>query len=160
MMSALRSPTMHRYDRLRLLIGLLAPLVVIVFVAASCSDDDTDSSDGTTTTSTTAAPTTEPGPIDGGETAVCDEDEIDRVMRELLASPEGPEIDRVEITDCAGGYARVIVVPVEANFESEQVFIHQVGGSWEVIDFGTGISCEDDDLGVELASACAALGLD
>lgn len=164
---ALHFPTTVHDARLRRTVGMLPPVLLVVFLLASCGDDSTSGSGSPTSTTgaptttdaattTTVAPTTEPEPPEPG---TCDPDEIDALLRPMLGSADGPEIDRVDITDCAGGYARVIVVPVETNFESEQVFVRQGDDGWEVVDFGTGISCKDDDLGAKLTATCDALGL-
>jgi hypothetical protein len=154
----------QRFDRLRLAIGLLAPLILIVILTAACGDDDGDA--GATTTadmSTTSPPDTLVDSTDapqGDDVPECDHTAIDSTLRDALGSGDGPEIDRVEITNCDGGYARVLVIPTESNFETEQVFLQNAGGgAWQIVDFGTGISCEDDDLTSELEAACEALGL-
>jgi hypothetical protein len=46
-----------------------------------------------------------------------------------------------------------------ANFENEQLFMRFVGGHWQSISEGTGISCGDTDLRPkEMLTACRALG--
>jgi hypothetical protein len=157
----------QRFDRVRLVIGLIVPLVLIVALTVACGDDEVDprasattSTPMTTSTTTTSLPsvgnTDEP---QGDDEPECDQRSIKGLVDDTLGSGDGPEIDRVEVTECAGGYARVIVIPVEPNFETEQLFLRLVGDTWEILDFGTGISCEDDDLSEDLDTACEALGL-
>jgi hypothetical protein len=42
---------------------------------------------------------------------------------------------------------------------SEQVFLQDEGGVWNVLTSGSGIACSDTDLPPELEEACRALGL-
>ncbi len=67
----------------------------------------------------------------------------------------------VTISECRNGYARVFAHAVQPNNESEQVFLHSVGGRWTYLTSGTGITCESetDFRPAELEDACLALGL-
>jgi hypothetical protein len=66
----------------------------------------------------------------------------------------------VDIQQCQNGYARVFATPEDPNrYESEQVFLKDEEGSWKLLTWGTGISCQDPDLLPELLPACTALGL-
>lgn len=153
----------HRYDRLRLAVGLLVPLIVVVLLAAACGNDDSATGTGQTTTTLAGTTTTdpaEPEPTDPGDVPECDQSDIEEAIERDFGSGDGPAIEEIEITNCEQGHARVIIIPVEPNFESEQVFMRKVGGLWEIIDFGTGITCGDDDLDPDMAAACEALGLD
>ncbi|MGY6502138.1 MAG: hypothetical protein ACXIVQ_14740 [Acidimicrobiales bacterium] len=154
----------HRYDRARLVVGLIAPLLALLLVATACGDDEV--ADDTTTTTqapaddtTTTAPdgdteTTQPASDDVPE---CDEAAISTLLTTQLGSDGN--VDRVEITDCAGGFARAIVIPVADNLETEQVFLRAGDSGWEIVDFGTGIECGDPDLADDMVAACEALGL-
>jgi hypothetical protein len=79
-----------------------------------------------------------------------------------VLTPEQPDtVGSVQIGACQGGYAQVFAVPKEENLETEQLFLVWRGGTWQVIDFGTGIDCGDPETlsSVDMQDACAALGL-
>lgn len=72
-------------------------------------------------------------------------------------------IEDVEVAACRNGYARVFAVAREnptghPQHENEQVFLRDVGGTWEVVSTGTGISCGDSDLPAALVEVCEGLG--
>lgn len=85
----------------------------------------------------------------------------------LLEGFDNPDleliIDDVDVANCRNGYARVYAIPREnptghPQHESEQVFLRDVGGTWEVVESGTGISCSDRDLSSQLLQVCDGLG--
>jgi hypothetical protein len=88
--------------------------------------------------------------------ALCESSAILPVVTEIA-----PDIIvGVDIQQCQNGYARVFATPVDPNRDdSEQVFLKDEEGSWELLTWGTGISCQDPDLLDELIPACEALGL-
>jgi hypothetical protein len=156
----------------------LALLLVISLLALAACGDDGEIGDGTTTaaptttttvtspsptnapTSPPAAPPTEaptspppPPPI----AATCGD--IEAVLLAVFSGPDVPAIAEVRVSECANGYARTFFVPVESGFETEQVFLIDRGGAWEILDFGTGLDCADIDLMPDLEAACVALGL-
>ena len=73
---------------------------------------------------------------------------------------------RVDVDRCSGGYAQVIAVPdttvckpgIEHCYDSVHVWLHDVDGTWTILDSGTGISCEDTEISPTLLPACKALG--
>ena len=74
----------------------------------------------------------------------------------------------VDVLECQNGYARVIAFadqsvcdPEFPNcLEDEQVFLVDVGGSWQYLESGTGIECIDPSgLSPEMIVACDALDL-
>jgi hypothetical protein len=73
-------------------------------------------------------------------------------------------IERVDIRRCRNGYAHVFAVPRQNppedqhQYESEQLFLRDIGGSWQIVESGTGISCNDSDIRAPLLQACRALG--
>ena len=164
-MSRSFSTAPHRFDRTRLLLGLIAPLVALLVLAAACGDDEVADDPAPTTQAPPEDTTTTRPPAETTTTEVasddvpeCDQEAISTLLVGHLGS-DGVEIDRVEITDCDGGFARALVFPVADNFETEQVFLRSSGAGWEIIDFGTGIECGDGALSEELVEACDALGL-
>ncbi len=75
-------------------------------------------------------------------------------------------IVRAEVKRCRNGYAQVFAIPDQSLcpggshcLENEQVFLQKVGGRWRIIDYGTGIACEQDyGLSPKTKQACKALG--
>jgi hypothetical protein len=102
------------------------------------------------------APVTQTKSGAGLAAALCESSAILPVVREIA-----PDIIvGVDIQQCQNSYARVFATPVDLNrYESEQVFLKDEEGSWKVLSYGTGISCQDPDLLDELIPACEALGL-
>jgi hypothetical protein len=88
--------------------------------------------------------------------AACESSVILPVVKEIA-----PDIIvGVDIQQCQNGYARVFATPEDPNrYESEQVFLKDEEGSWKLLTYGTGISCQDPDILDELIPACEALGL-
>lgn len=64
----------------------------------------------------------------------------------------------VNVTDLtctsSGAYARALLTPTMANVDPVYAYFRDVGGGWELLDYGTGISC--GDVGIP-ASECAEL---
>lgn len=163
-MSHTFSHTTHRFDRARLFLGLIAPLVALLLLASACGDDELAEGATTTTEAQPDDTTTTQPPAETTTTEVASDDVPEcehEAISTLLASQlePGGEIDRVEITDCDGGFARALVIPVADNLESQQVFLRSSGSDWEIIDFGTGIGCDEGDVVSEVAEACEALDL-
>jgi hypothetical protein len=72
-------------------------------------------------------------------------------------------VAQADIRRCRNGYAHVFAVPRRnpaghPQYDAEQLFLRDVKGSWRIVDSGTGISCEDNDLTAALRQACRALG--
>ena len=73
----------------------------------------------------------------------------------------------IEIAECQGGYAHVFAVPDRTVcttygyrcMENEQLFLRDDGGSWVLIDMGTGLTCTEPDKYATIVEACHALGL-
>jgi hypothetical protein len=85
----------------------------------------------------------------------------------VLRDRIGSQIVRAEIVRCRNGYGRVNAVPdmsvcPPTCYEAYEVYIHWTGTRWTVIDFGTGIECEDTTtlppLPAPISRACRALG--
>lgn len=116
---------------------------------------------------TAPSSSTVPASIPSGQATghSCDESAIyAAVLADLHRSPQ-VTITGVVVGRCGGGYARVSVIPDQSGcgraggscFDAEQVFLREVDGAWKVIASGTGITCVDTDLTVDLRAACAAL---
>ena len=66
----------------------------------------------------------------------------------------------VNVVDCQNGYARVFAIPQGDNQQSEQVYLIDVEGIWQVLEIGTGVECSDpSNLSEAVRVACEALGL-
>jgi hypothetical protein len=82
---------------------------------------------------------------------------------EATPNAEGLVIERVEVATCRNGFARVFATPRPSpslvNTQTEQFFLRYTGGRWEVVTYGTGVSCQDPDLRPpELEELCRGLG--
>lgn len=117
----------------------------------------------TSAESTTALPTTEESVA-----AACTSDVILPVVAAVFPDNEFWNILEVDVLECQNGYARVIAFadqsvcdPEFPNcLENEQLFLVDVGGSWQYLEAGTGIECNNSNgLSPELIVACEALGL-
>lgn len=135
------------------IMGALATLVT-----SACTSDSpvTVSSPTSQSPTATATPTAAP----------CDPVAMLPVIREEVdIGVEGVFWESVEIQNCQNGYVRVLAFwggtpPPGSSLEaSEQVFLRDVGGMWNVLTSGSGITCSDTDLPPELEEACRALGL-
>jgi hypothetical protein len=99
--------------------------------------------------------------------AHCSAEAILPPVRHRLEQDGSPHIVRVNVLECRNGYARVFASadkstcgqPGGSCYETEQVFLRASGGSWTVLTYGTGISCQDADIKPDLSLACSALGL-
>ena len=89
------------------------------------------------------------------------------VVRAALPLPPPDTIVRIGITNCRGGYARVVAVPSNTNcgkpggscYNNEQVFLEDDNGHWSFLDNGSGINCDNPLTVRKVAAACKALGL-
>jgi hypothetical protein len=79
----------------------------------------------------------------------------------------GTQIVRAEVLRCRNDYARVTAIPDKSVcpptcYETYEVFVRWTGERWQVVDFGTGIECEDTTtlppLPTPIRRACRALG--
>jgi hypothetical protein len=85
----------------------------------------------------------------------------------LLQQKLGPSIVKADLVRCRNGYARVNAVP-DASIcpptclETKEAYLRWMSGRWEMVDFGTGIECEDTGtlppLPTPIRRACRALG--
>ena len=87
------------------------------------------------------------------------------LMKRMFDQPAaGLVIERVTVKRCRNGYVHLFAISRHnptgsSNFENEQLFMHFVGGQWQSISEGTGISCSDTDLRPRaMLTACRALG--
>jgi hypothetical protein len=113
---------------------------------------------------------------DGGTTtqtapgASCDPQAFLPILRHAINNPaQELRIVEARVRRCRNGYAQVFAVPdrsvcqpgVRHCYDTEQVFFHLVGGKWQILTSGTGLSCEKGALageGAKLREACRALG--
>jgi hypothetical protein len=72
----------------------------------------------------------------------------------------------VEVKECRNGYARVFSLPEQSPdcgaggpcLETEQAFLGWDGETWQLLFYGTGITCENET-NEEVRRVCEALGL-
>ncbi len=121
-----------------------------------------------TTPPTSAESTTAPPTTEESATAACTSDAILPVVAAVFPDNEFWNIVEVDVLECQNGYARVIAFPDQSVcdpefpncLENEQVFLVDVGGSWQYLEAGTGIECRNPSgLSPELILACEALGV-
>ncbi len=95
--------------------------------------------------------------------APCGAADIFPVVRRRI----GTQIVRTEVVRCRNDYARVMAIPDKSVcpptcYETYEVFVRWTGERWQVVDFGTGIECEDTTtlppLPTPIRRACRALG--
>lgn len=95
--------------------------------------------------------------------ASCAEADILPVLQKTV----GPSIVRADIVRCRNDYTRVNAVPDMSScppncYDTAEVYLHWRGGRWRIVDFGTGIPCEDTTTLPPLPAAdrraCQALG--
>lgn len=103
---------------------------------------------------------------DGTEVASCEPDAFLPILKDAFDDPAAKlVVVEARVERCRNGFARVFAVPdqsacepgVGGCFETEQVFLRDADGEWEILTSGTGIGCDDVDLDPGLADACAAL---
>ena len=113
---------------------------------------------------TTTTPPTTSGSVAAGGTP----DVILPVVAAMFSDNEFWNIVDVDVPDCQNGYARVFALADQSGcdpefpicLENEQVFLVDVDGSWQYLEAGTGIECENPSrLSPEMIAACDALGL-
>lgn len=150
----------------------LFPLIVavgIVVTVAACGEADPVSVPSGPTASATAATAPEPPVTESSVTepsitplniAPCTPEAMEDVVDAEL-DPDGIIPGTVEISQCQNSYARVSYVPDLPNYETEQVFLRDQQGEWEILTYGTGIDCatDADFRPPELETACVVLGL-
>jgi hypothetical protein len=100
--------------------------------------------------------------------AACDPSVMLGVVKAALPLPPPDSTAAIRIDQCGGGYARVAAAPTNVNcgkeggscYNDEQVFLKDAGGSWAVLDHGTGIDCtKPQTTSAVVLGACRALGL-
>jgi hypothetical protein len=141
-----------------IIVGVMAALVTF-----ACSSEPAATGSSPTSSPTPQSPTATATPT---AAAPCDPAAMLPVIREEVdIGAEGVFWESVEIRNCQNGYARVFAIiggtpPPGAELEgSEQVFLRDKGGMWNVLTSGSGIACSDTDLSPEMEEACRALGL-
>jgi hypothetical protein len=140
--------------------------VLVAFAAASCNGESppaTTASSAAAAPTTTVAPSTAPSTA-GSASAACTSQVLLPLMKQKFDNPSGElVIERVDIRRCRNGYAHVFAVPRtnpagQPQYDSEQLFLREVDGSWQSVAEGGGIGCSDADVSGQLLLACQALG--
>jgi hypothetical protein len=140
--------------------------VMVAFAAASCTSESppaTTASTAAAAPTTTVAATTAPSTA-GSASAACTSQVLLPLLKQKFDNPPDElVIERVDIRRCRNGYAHVFAVPRsnragQPQYDSEQLFLREVDGSWESVAEGGGISCSDADVSGQLLQACQALG--
>lgn len=120
-----------------------------------------------------AAPSTQPAApsdqaVEAPAVAPCDPEAMLPVIRESIdpRSDLGRFWDKVDIKECQNGYAHVFAItggpppPPGTQLEgSEQVFLQDIAGEWNMLSSGSGLDCYPGSVPEDLKDACAALGL-
>ena len=106
-------------------------------------------------------------PVTTPVAAACAPEAFLPVLGAAMDNPaEELRVVRVNVDRCRGGYAQVVAVPdttvckpgIEHCYDSVRVWLHRVDGEWQILDSGTGISCDDTEISPTLLPACKALG--
>jgi len=155
------------------LLSLIVAAGFVVAVAA-CGEADPVSAPSGPTAGVTPATAPEPSVTEPSVTepsvtepsitpldiAPCTPEAMEDVVDAEL-DPDGTIRGTVKISECQNPYARVSYVPDLPNYETEQVFLRDQQGEWEILTYGTGIDCatDADFRPPELETACVALGL-
>lgn len=155
-------------------VGVALTAVALTLALTSCAtgtepaveESEPAGGAGTTATEGAAPPDSDDGssvPDGVADTASCAPDAFLPVLARFDDPGVELVIDDVDVANCRNGYARVYAIPREnptghPQHESEQVFLRAVGGTWEVVEWGTGISCSDSDHSSQLLQVCEGLG--
>jgi hypothetical protein len=77
----------------------------------------------------------------------------------LAATFDRPGLTVVDtgVATCRNGYAKVFAVPRETNMQHEQVYLRATPAGWEIVTYGSGISCADQPLQPSLVPVCRGL---
>src|SRR5919201_1665239 len=114
--------------------------------------------EGTSSAATTSTTTAE---------APCDPRLFLAVVRQGLTPADERRIARARVFPCRSDYARVNAVPDTSScpphcYQGGVMYLHWTGAEWRILDFGTGIDCEDittlPPLPGPVRRACSALG--
>lgn len=139
---------------------IIFPAIPLALALAACGSSN-DSSNPTVTGAPATGPEPSPTPSAEPLMAECSSEAVAPVVNAEI-NPDGSIPAVAELAECRGGYARAFLVPEDtAAYETEQLFLVDVDGEWQVLTFGTGIDCVNDIefRPAELEDACVALGL-
>ena len=110
-----------------------------------------------------AAGSSTPSKSEPAPTASCNPTDLLRALRGRIGTP----VVQVEVVRCRNDFARVQALPDASVcppncYEAQEVYLRRVESSWRVLNFGTGIECEDTTtlppLPRSVRRACRALG--
>ena len=144
---------------------IVAVALLLVPLATACGGGARPAAHPTTSgLASTSAPAVSSSPTGPGiRPAACAAAEIQPVVRDRI----GPQIVRTEVVRCRNDYARVNAIPETSGcpptcYETYEAYVRWTGERWRVVDFGTGIECEDTTtlppLPAPIRRACRALG--
>jgi uncharacterized protein DUF6636 len=147
-------------------IAVLAVAAALGFALRGGGDSASSAGPVPTVGRTTSAPT-EPSPTEAVQ-APCGSRTFLAVLRHaLLPAGDEDQIAKAEVVDCRNDYARVNALPDKSNcppncYEGSVAYLRWTGDNWRILDFGTGIDCEDvktlPPLPGPVRRACLALG--
>ncbi len=119
---------------------------------------------GTSPSATTTAPTTRVTTSTPGTShAACTSQALLPLLKHKFDNPSSElTIVRADIKRCRNGYAHVFAIPRHnprghPQYDNEQLFLRDAGGSWQSVAEGTGIACSDADISAAMLHACRAL---
>jgi hypothetical protein len=140
--------------------------LLLAALAAGCGGGPETVSQPATSRPATSEPTTSSPATTSSQispAAPCGATDIFPAVRRRI----GPQVVRVEVVRCQHDYARVNALPDASTCpptcnETYEVYLRWTGTRWQVVDFGTGIECEDTTtlppLPALIRRACRALG--
>jgi hypothetical protein len=144
-------------------IAVLAVAAALAFALRGGGDSASSAGPVPSVSGTTSVPT-----ASTTATAPCSPRTFLAVLREgLLPTGDQGQIARAEVIDCRNDYARVNAIPDKSNcpphcYEGAMVYLQWTGDSWRILDYGSGIECEDTTtlppLPGPVRRACLALG--
>ena len=132
--------------------------------ASSSATTITESAPAPATTTAPAATTAPATTTAAAAAASCDPEAFLPLLQSTLDDPAAElRIVEVQVKLCRSGYAQVFAVPDQSVcepgvghcYDSEQVFLQDVAGEWQIEASGTGIGCDD---GSVPADVCEGLG--
>jgi hypothetical protein len=170
-------PIPHRrsWSAVVLISAAAATIVIAGFVVVARSSSPTT---GPTGPSVSALPHTAPPPSADPTTTITPASvpevpaaascaNADLLVAVQALHPDNPDWDPTSIgaNTCRNGYAEVVVTfdqsrcptPGVECRDNQRVWLHDVDGSWDLVDVGTGIGCSPGEITSSIEAACKAL---
>lgn len=120
-----------------------------------------------TATSTTEAATTASTTVTSETPASASCANADLLAAVRAVDADNPDWDptAVNVNACRNGYAEVVVILDQSRCptpgvecrDNQRAWLHDIGGSWRLVDIGTGVGCSPEEITPTLEAACAAL---